>query len=98
VLPSASVRKCRVPALSLRVSHSSIPSPGRIFADGDPLTNSCTVFSPSNRKPVLAPLIAGNLVSDAHLAAIALEHGATVYSTDHDFARFPGVAHVNPLA
>jgi len=34
---------------------------------------------------------AGNLVSDAHLAALALEHGATVVSFDRDFARFPGV-------
>ena len=41
---------------------------------------------------------AGNLVSDAHLAALAIEHGCTIYSTDHDFKRFPGVEHVNPLA
>ena len=34
---------------------------------------------------------AGNLVSDAHLAALALEHGATVVSFDRDFARFEGV-------
>lgn len=34
---------------------------------------------------------AGNLVSDAHLAAIALEHDATVVSFDRDFARFAGV-------
>ncbi|HEX8157612.1 MAG TPA: type II toxin-antitoxin system VapC family toxin [Solirubrobacteraceae bacterium] len=34
---------------------------------------------------------AGNLVSDAHLAAIALEHDATVVSFDRDFARFEGV-------
>lgn len=40
---------------------------------------------------------AGNLVSDAHLAALALEQGAAVYSTDHDFKRFPGIEHVNPL-
>jgi toxin-antitoxin system PIN domain toxin len=40
---------------------------------------------------------AGNLVADAHLAAIALEQGAAIYSTDHDFKRFPGVEHVNPL-
>lgn len=33
----------------------------------------------------------GNLVNDAHLAAIALQHGATVTSFDRDFARFPGV-------
>lgn len=34
---------------------------------------------------------AGNLVGDAHLAALALEHGATVVSFDRDFARFEGV-------
>jgi uncharacterized protein len=34
---------------------------------------------------------AGNLVNDAHLAALALEHGATVVSFDRDFARFHGV-------
>lgn len=41
---------------------------------------------------------AGNLTSDAHLAALAIESGSTVYSTDNDFKRFPGVEHVNPLA
>lgn len=41
---------------------------------------------------------AANLTSDAHLAAIALERGCTLYSTDNDFRRFPGVEHVNPLA
>lgn len=40
---------------------------------------------------------AGNLTSDAHVAAMALERGATVYSADYDFRRFPGVEHVNPL-
>jgi uncharacterized protein len=40
---------------------------------------------------------AGNLVSDSHLAALAIEHGYTVYSSDHDFKRFSGLAHVNPL-
>jgi predicted nucleic acid-binding protein len=34
---------------------------------------------------------AGNLTTDAHLAALAIEHGATVLSFDRDFARFPGV-------
>ncbi len=40
---------------------------------------------------------AGNLTSDAHLAALALEQGCPIYSTDHDFGRFRGVEHVNPL-
>jgi uncharacterized protein len=34
---------------------------------------------------------AGNLTTDAHLAALAIEHGATVLSFDRDFARFGAV-------
>jgi uncharacterized protein len=40
----------------------------------------------------------GPLVMDAVLAAIALEHGATLCSTDRDFSRFPGLRWTNPLA
>lgn len=38
-----------------------------------------------------------NLTTDAHLATLAIEHGATLYSTDRDFTRFPGLKLVNPL-
>lgn len=41
---------------------------------------------------------AGNLTSDAHIAALALEHGCTICSADNDFKRFSGVTHINPLA
>jgi uncharacterized protein len=40
----------------------------------------------------------GNLVPDAHLAALAIEHGLTLYSTDRGFARFTGLKWENPLA
>lgn len=55
-----------------------------------------------NHWPILRNLLhatgtSGNLSSDAHVAALAIEHGATVFSADHDFKRFPGVMHVNPL-
>jgi predicted nucleic acid-binding protein len=36
-------------------------------------------------------------VPDAHLAALSIEHGLTLCSTDGDFARFPGVRWENPL-
>lgn len=39
-----------------------------------------------------------NDVPDAHLAALALEHGLAVYSVDSGFSRFPGLRWVNPLA
>lgn len=38
----------------------------------------------------------GNLANDAHLAALALEHKATVVSFDTDFGRFPGVRWERP--
>lgn len=40
---------------------------------------------------------AGNLVPDAHLAALSVEHGAELCSSDADFSRFPGVRWVDPL-
>jgi len=42
--------------------------------------------------------IAGNLTTDAQLAALAIEYQAEVHSSDSDFARFPGLRWVNPLA
>lgn len=41
---------------------------------------------------------AGNLTTDAHLAALAIEHGAELCSADADFSRFPGLRWSNPLA
>jgi uncharacterized protein len=49
------------------------------------------------RDLVVAGDLRGNLVSDAHLAALAIEHGVGVCSADSDFARFPQVNWVNPL-
>lgn len=51
---------------------------------------------------VLGELVAmegvrGDLVPDAHLAALAIEHGLTLMSTDGDFARFPRLRWENPL-
>jgi uncharacterized protein len=40
----------------------------------------------------------GNLVNDAHLAALALQYDATVVSYDNDFSRFPGVRWERPAS
>lgn len=59
--------------------------------------------APTDRHvPVLAKLLAApglrsDLVPDAHLAALALEHGLALCSSDGDFARFIGLKWVNPL-
>lgn len=56
-----------------------------------------SVLHPSDRHlSILARLlvgaqIAGNLTTDAHLAALAIEHGATLGSFDADFERFSGL-------
>ncbi|MBA3420366.1 MAG: type II toxin-antitoxin system VapC family toxin [Thermoleophilaceae bacterium] len=60
------------------------------------------VVEPTRRHlPLVAGLLrsvgtAGNLVNDAHLAALALEHDATVISYDSDFGRFEGVRWASP--
>ncbi len=62
-----------------------------------------TVVHPTDRhaavlRDLLAPLgAAGNLTSDAHLAALAIEHGATLCSSDNDFSRFAGLRWDDPL-
>lgn len=42
--------------------------------------------------------ISGPLVSDAYIAALAIEHGCELVTTDSDFARFPGLRWRHPLA
>jgi hypothetical protein len=42
--------------------------------------------------------VGGLLAQDAHLAALAIEHGATVVTHDRDFAKFPGLRVEYPLA
>jgi uncharacterized protein len=65
---------------------------------------SVWIPQPTERhREVLAPLLANatfrsNLVPDAHLAALAIQHGLTLCSADGDFARFAGLRWENPLA
>ncbi len=70
------------------------------WLDGDPVW----VPEPSDRyREILAELVAAasptaNLIPDAGLAALAIDHGCSLASTDGDFARFPGLRWENPLA
>lgn len=41
--------------------------------------------------------VSGNRINDGHIAALALEQGGVVHTTDGDFERFPGVKWKNPL-
>jgi uncharacterized protein len=64
---------------------------------------SVTILHPGTRHAdVLFGLLetlgtGGNLTTDAHLAALCIEHQAELHSTDADFARFQGLRWVNPV-
>lgn len=49
------------------------------------------------RRALDAAGVGANLVTDAHVAALAMEHQAEVHSNDADFGRFPGLRWRNPL-
>ena len=49
------------------------------------------------RRAIVASGAGGNLVTDAHIAALAIEYQAEVHSNDTDFGRFPGLRWRNPL-
>ena len=61
------------------------------------------LLSPSERHwPIFQQMliegqVRGPLTTDAELAALTIEHGGVLYTTDRDFARFPGLRWVNPL-
>ena len=63
-----------------------------------------TVVHPGDRHAMLVRQLvgslgtAGNLVTDAHLAALAIEHGAELNSCDTDFGRFSGLRWSDPIA
>jgi toxin-antitoxin system PIN domain toxin len=65
---------------------------------------SVTVPEPTARhlqtmRDLISPLgTGGNLTSDAYLAALAIEHGAELCSTDNDFGRFSRLRFRNPLS
>jgi toxin-antitoxin system PIN domain toxin len=59
-----------------------------------PTQQHWTVF----KKMLLGGQATANLVTDAHLAALSMEHGCELISTDSDFSRFPGIRWRNPLS
>ncbi len=73
------------------------------IVDGWLRRSSTTVVHPTERhaailRELLGPVgTGGNLTTDAHLAALAIEHGAELCSCDADFSRFSGLRWVDPL-
>jgi toxin-antitoxin system PIN domain toxin len=68
------------------------------------LEQPCTrIVNPTNnhwnlfQQMLIEANITGGLITDAHLAVLAMEHGCALYSTDSDFALFPKLKWINPL-
>jgi uncharacterized protein len=76
---------------AVEVIESWLDHPGvRVLIPGD---NHWILF----RQMVIDGQAAGSLVSDAQIAALSIEYGGVLYTTDRDFARFPGLRWKNPL-
>jgi hypothetical protein len=82
-----------------------LPVPGACAHVRAWLAQPCvTIVHPGDRHAdILIGLLeqlgtAGNLTTDAHLAALCIEHQAEMHSTDADFARFAGLRWSNPVA
>lgn len=72
-----------------------------VVGDWLALDNMVVVRETDQHWAILSRLLAesgagGNLVTDAHLAALAISHGARLATCDRDFARFPGLQLVSP--
>lgn len=53
---------------------------------------------PLFRRALIEGKARGDMSSDAHLAALTMEYGGILHTSDRDFARFPGLRWINPLA
>jgi uncharacterized protein len=88
-----------------RMYRNAAVTVGEAWAQVEDWLNCSTVWVPQpteRHREILGRMLktagGGNLVPDAVLAALAIEHGLTLCSADGDFARFPGLRWSNPLA
>lgn len=81
-------------------------SPSEAWEHVEGWLDAPTVWTPApgrSHRSILHGLMAdldlrAGLVTDAHLAALCIEHGLPIVSADSDFGRFPEIAWVNPIA
>jgi len=94
--------------LRLATKRQVVPSPYTVeealdIVDGWLARPNVVVVHPTDRhaavlRELLVPLkTGGSRTTDAHLAALAIEHGAELVSADRDFARFSGLRWHDPL-
>jgi toxin-antitoxin system PIN domain toxin len=92
----------RRPDRERRRQHPRSPARALMHLEAWLAAPAAVLAEPTNRHAaVLHGLLresgtAGNLTTDAHLAALAIEHGADIVSFDRDFDRFSGVRHRLP--
>ena len=74
---------------------ASVVPAGTVPKDTTPTTSTASL--PVLARRFLAAGVGANLVTDSHVAAVAMEYQAEVHSNDTDFSRFPGLRWRNPL-
>jgi uncharacterized protein len=89
---------------NLRISRSSLPMTAAIqIVDGWLARRAVRLIVPGDRhwlllkKLIIAGRAQGPNTTDAQLAALTIEYGGILHTTDRDFARFPGLRWMNPL-
>lgn len=80
------------PSQAFEIVEQWLARPNAIVVEAT--ANFMTIF----QKTAIDGQASGALLMDAHLAALAIEHGATLATTDRDFRRFDGLKIENPLA
>jgi toxin-antitoxin system PIN domain toxin len=85
------VRRPQPPEATFQIVREWLALPGIVMVQPGPLHAELL------EKLVVGHQATGPLLSDAVLAALAIEHGAVLASTDRDFSRFPDIRWVNPL-
>ena len=70
----------------------------RVTEPSEPFRRPCPSAARRGPRQLVTDLrVTAGLASDAHLAALALEHGMGIWSTDRDFTRCPGLRWADPL-
>ena len=88
----------RLPRLSMRMADALAAVESWIERPNVKLVHTSDLNWGTTVECIRSANVTGAMVTDAQLAALAIDHGATFYSNDRDFARFPKLRWIDPLS
>ena len=88
----------RLPRLALRMADVLAAVNSWLALDNVSLVHTSDTNWRRTQECIRAGNVTGGMVTDAQIAALAIEHGAILYSNDRDFSRFPKLRWVDPLS